>query len=238
MVGVKRHVKELQNQLKAVGVEAVGVTEFVQGKTMRWGLAWTFNKSYAANLAPPVKAATPIEALLKCPCSLSDLVSFLKDCLIKLDFKFVRNDETDFEVLGERNTWSHQRRRRREQRFESKKAGITPETTSEDIDPPSKVRRTNIPDSPMKDTTDSSSMKPLKESSPDKEADQNVSSAPIMIDLATAGTDYALHFAASLEMNEKDVAKVSLCFKGGCLGKDGVSQVLQYLKNALDKHQF
>ena len=42
MVGRKSNLKYLISKLWEVGVTIVKTTEFVQGKTCRWGLAWSF----------------------------------------------------------------------------------------------------------------------------------------------------------------------------------------------------
>lgn len=42
MVGRKANLKFLVSKLREVGVSTVKTTEFVQGQTCRWGLAWSF----------------------------------------------------------------------------------------------------------------------------------------------------------------------------------------------------
>lgn len=42
MLGKKANLKLLISKLWAVGVTVVKTTEFVQGQTSRWGLAWSF----------------------------------------------------------------------------------------------------------------------------------------------------------------------------------------------------
>lgn len=42
MVGKKSSLKSLMSKLREVGVTIVKTTEFVQGQTSRWGLAWSF----------------------------------------------------------------------------------------------------------------------------------------------------------------------------------------------------
>lgn len=42
MVGRKSNLKFLMSKLREVGVTIVKTTEFVQGQTCRWGLAWSF----------------------------------------------------------------------------------------------------------------------------------------------------------------------------------------------------
>lgn len=42
MIGRKSNLKQLISKLWEVGVTVVKTTEFVQGRTSRWGLAWSF----------------------------------------------------------------------------------------------------------------------------------------------------------------------------------------------------
>jgi len=42
MIGRKSNLKYLTSKLWEVGVTVVKTTEFVQGRTSRWGLAWSF----------------------------------------------------------------------------------------------------------------------------------------------------------------------------------------------------
>lgn len=51
MVGRKSNLKFLISKLREVGVSIVKTTEFVQGQTCRWGLAWSF--------VPPVRKMIP-----------------------------------------------------------------------------------------------------------------------------------------------------------------------------------
>lgn len=55
MVGRKANLKYLVSNLREVGVSVVKTTEFVQGQTARWGLAWSFvtpNRSLVASNTP------------------------------------------------------------------------------------------------------------------------------------------------------------------------------------------
>lgn len=52
MVGRKANLKTLASKLRDVGVTIVKTTEFVQGQTCRWGLAWSY--------VPPIKKVTSL----------------------------------------------------------------------------------------------------------------------------------------------------------------------------------
>ncbi|KAL1807422.1 hypothetical protein ACET3Z_024412 [Daucus carota] len=64
MVGRKANLKTLTSKLREVGVTIVKTTEFVQGQTCRWGLAWSF--------------VPPSTKLVKCHVIKSDLSFMLE----------------------------------------------------------------------------------------------------------------------------------------------------------------
>lgn len=57
MVGRKTNLKSLIFKLREVGVTIVKTTEFVQGQTCRWGIAWSF--------VPPIKKIVSIHVAEK-----------------------------------------------------------------------------------------------------------------------------------------------------------------------------
>lgn len=54
MVGKKSNLKILVSKLRNVGVTIVKTTEFVQGQTCRWGIAWSFVPSARKLILPHV----------------------------------------------------------------------------------------------------------------------------------------------------------------------------------------
>ncbi|ESQ45998.1 hypothetical protein EUTSA_v10000146mg [Eutrema salsugineum] len=54
MLGKKANLKLLISKLWEVGVTVVKTTEFVQGQTSRWGLAWSFIPTARKIISPPV----------------------------------------------------------------------------------------------------------------------------------------------------------------------------------------
>lgn len=118
MVGIKADMRCLKEILKASQVLAYTTTKFVQGKTMRWGLAWTFDSRYASFLSSAQKSrpAAPVQITLSCTCSHLDFVAKIKSILSELEFRFLVNTADFIEVVGETNTWTNQRRKRRAER--------------------------------------------------------------------------------------------------------------------------
>ncbi|KAK9835677.1 hypothetical protein WJX74_005744 [Apatococcus lobatus] len=63
MLGRKASLKRLRTRLHACGVSALRTTEFIQGRTTRWGLAWSFavRPDTAQQALPRPSAAGPAE---------------------------------------------------------------------------------------------------------------------------------------------------------------------------------
>lgn len=54
MLGKKSTLKAVRQQLQGLNVTALRVTEFAQGKTSRWGIAWSFCKAAKASETAPL----------------------------------------------------------------------------------------------------------------------------------------------------------------------------------------
>ncbi|WCJ39712.1 Ribosomal RNA large subunit methyltransferase F [Euphorbia peplus] len=65
MVGRKANLKFLTSKLRKVGVTIVKTTEFVQGRTCRWGLAWSFLPPIKKITSPHVAAKSIISFMLE-----------------------------------------------------------------------------------------------------------------------------------------------------------------------------
>jgi len=114
MVGIKADLKFLMDFLKRSDALAYSTTTFVQGKTMRWGLAWTFDAKWVSLLQPKKSpAGVPVKLQLNCSCSIIDFVLKVKRLLLDLNFRFLVNNSELVEVIGVTNSWSNQRRKRR-----------------------------------------------------------------------------------------------------------------------------
>lgn len=65
MLGKKANLKLLTSKLWEVGVTIVKTTEFVQGQTSRWGLAWSFMPTARTIIAPPVVKKSVLSFMLE-----------------------------------------------------------------------------------------------------------------------------------------------------------------------------
>ena len=131
MLGRKISFKNLKHKLQSFkddGVLNFIDTEFCQGKTIRWGICWTFDLALNLNLVHKIKHAkkSPIFVykipetkflytynlirITECILKLLDNIQISKHHLSSLSkSKF----KIEFTIRTNLNTWSHQRRKRR-----------------------------------------------------------------------------------------------------------------------------
>ncbi|XP_039439265.1 U6 small nuclear RNA (adenine-(43)-N(6))-methyltransferase [Culex pipiens pallens] len=202
MLGHKRNYDQILRILKGRGVSNFTTTRFCQGNTTRWGVAWSFSseallykvpdatqqstntnkKSPAKPLQGKILTSTQAPTLAEAK---SHLLSALTPLALQLQPSEGESDsESLWKLVAQDNTWSHQRRKRREA-----KRVATVESNGEPASEqgtPSKRCRT-----------------------------EPVLSAAVSLKSCDGGWTLALSYL------------------GGIAGKDGVNQILQYVKNKL-----
>ncbi|CAN7984870.1 unnamed protein product [Ixodes hexagonus] len=145
MLGKKSSVKQVMAELNEQGVNCTS-TEFCQGKTMRWGVAWTFLDADLASVPGTrrPKSKPPLEFTL--PRKLKGVKYCVPGVFVRIK-ELLQEVQVPFEVIAdgknmchlwvkaESNTWSHQRRRRREMqrllKAQSQQQGTQAKTASE-----------------------------------------------------------------------------------------------------------
>lgn len=136
MIGQKANLLYLVKHLKKKGIENTIWTEFCQGHTKRWGLAWTFLTKNSINLvnAPVIrksgdfivkllKEQKPMEIIFPLEDEFStfdDVIDSLENIMneLKLHIKELNLPVNDFDgwacqLTADEDTWSHARRKRR-----------------------------------------------------------------------------------------------------------------------------
>ncbi|XP_013772415.1 methyltransferase-like protein 16 [Limulus polyphemus] len=125
MLGKKKSLKIIKNELRKQKVEQFTTTEFCQGRTMRWGVAWTFMKGVDIKKAPTMKHEKPKPPLIyiipnelkETEYSLSEILSKIKGLMEELKITYQVTHEGKHSVHislhANENTWSHQRRKKR-----------------------------------------------------------------------------------------------------------------------------
>lgn len=127
MLGKKASLGPLKEILRRHKVPGFATTEFCQGKTMRWGLAWTFDKSVTfpkseftlgkKDVKKPLVHTIPT-AMGERREQIYDVVSFLKQVFAELQIHCRDGKQTKHFALltltAAENSWIHSRRKRRQ----------------------------------------------------------------------------------------------------------------------------
>ncbi|XP_068236173.1 RNA N6-adenosine-methyltransferase mettl16 [Palaemon carinicauda] len=127
MIGTKSHVKEVKDKLRSVSPAHTAVVEFCQGRTMRWGIAWTFNPSlHLENVMSKKQMESAKPLVLMLPRSLMTVYTvqaawaMINKWLhqLKITVQVFKNTKyfVGANVRAYKLTWLNQRRKRREQK--------------------------------------------------------------------------------------------------------------------------
>ncbi|GFY62558.1 methyltransferase-like protein 16 [Trichonephila inaurata madagascariensis] len=130
MFGKKKSYIEILKELHTIQDVTYTKTEFCQGNTIRWGIAWTFLKSVDflqfEKAKPKTKKAKPplVYSILRkgkngSTASVEQILERIKEIFSELEIfsKLIKSAENyaEIQITSNKNTWSHQRRKRREE---------------------------------------------------------------------------------------------------------------------------
>uniref|UniRef100_A0A336LZE0 U6 small nuclear RNA (adenine-(43)-N(6))-methyltransferase n=1 Tax=Culicoides sonorensis TaxID=179676 RepID=A0A336LZE0_CULSO len=130
MLGKKSSLANIKKYLKERGISNFISTEFCQGRTTRWGVAWSFVPGLYLNKVPQyerknmrkptghcVKFVFPpnSESPLNLDLIEKGLEKLFTDLRLKIFLHEREHDNSIWEISASENTWSHQRRKRRMQ---------------------------------------------------------------------------------------------------------------------------
>ncbi|KAF6037403.1 METTL16 [Bugula neritina] len=131
MVGKKSSLTRLKQYIKSKDITNFSTTEFCQGRTMRWAIAWTFDSSVTfpkslfqqerAKVKTALVHSVPVD-IKCCNYDIPDLTNYFKENLfqqLQMKSATLHQDLSEFVciVTARTNTWSHSRRKRRMERF-------------------------------------------------------------------------------------------------------------------------
>ncbi|XP_026274624.1 U6 small nuclear RNA (adenine-(43)-N(6))-methyltransferase [Frankliniella occidentalis] len=236
MLGHKSSVSKVLKYLKEKNISEIASTEFCQGHTTRWGIAWshveklTCESLSADNFVdqkkqkskPPVRHVLPTSnCAFKTFDSLMEKVKILLKNL-DLQFRCVIKDvkSIGYQVTALNNTWSNQRRKRRDEQRMIKKVGQPSEDSSSTKCTNSQTEQiTEVPTSHgTNSSTDLTDEPPLKKA-------KLTESVPLLV------------FGFIIREEETEGDSNSYVFEMSWLhgsgGKDLIHQVMQYVKNNL-----
>lgn len=151
MLGCKKNLQKIVDELHKQKIESFTTTEFVQGKTMRWAVAWSFKhdlKSFKDhNHHVPKRSKNVLshtinqEDFEETVVKILDIFYDLKIVVTKLEEK--SGHSCQWELEATQNTWSNQRQKRRAQQLNKKQSFNDGIEAKEDIRVGFKIRKTN-----------------------------------------------------------------------------------------------
>ncbi|CAH0751515.1 unnamed protein product [Diatraea saccharalis] len=218
MIGHKYNLKELLQDLTAERIRFTH-TEFCQGRVTRWGLAWTYQDYDIYKLVSPRdkvrKKNTPIAYSLpklpECANNVESCTEKIKTIFQSLDIEYKLlnkiGNKVNMQFTATKDTWSHQRRKRRLMKRinenDAKKLKMNNETIN--------GNSTNNPSDMVQEIPDANCHNT-------KNSKEHGDMDPII--------------QAFLKVFEKDD---NLFFEveylSGSAGKEGLHQIVQYIKN-------
>ncbi|XP_055595234.1 U6 small nuclear RNA (adenine-(43)-N(6))-methyltransferase [Uranotaenia lowii] len=219
MIGHKKNFVAVLRILKQRQIYNLTSTRFCQGNTTRWGVAWSFSSAAILSKVPDFfeqssakgkSLGQPLEALIfseKDVTSLEDARAKLLIILsqLELDLKPLEQTSSSFiwEVLAHENTWSYQRRKRREA-----KRKLSPGTENQRNKQLDVIRLSEV-----LEVSEANS----NQNSPQKRRVEPILKAVLCL---------------KLKQTEPKGFYLALSFLSGLAGKDSLNQILQYVKNA------
>ncbi|CAG7830185.1 unnamed protein product [Allacma fusca] len=114
MVGVKKHLTTITKRMKESGLNNFTTCIFHQGRTSRWGLAWSWDETvkFSSNSQKPMKPAV-FSSEFQDISSFQAFMESVEKKLLSLKMKVDKISKDAFQVEAQTNTWSHSRRKRR-----------------------------------------------------------------------------------------------------------------------------
>lgn len=251
MVGHKVSLQPIKKLLREMDVLSFKQTEFCQGNTTRWGLAWTYcdidlRKIPHATLVAlkkqkikhPYQYTIPIgdkDILVE---SVSTQIQNMFNELM-IDQKLVKKSKNviAYDIVAHSNRWSNQRRKRREQQ----RMNRSDDSGHESVDGQA-VMEAASPKSPPCIDTATNLISDLQVRSPSKreyeDDDGYYNCKRVKLEDENTMDVCAVFLKASIIIR-KDVngLHIELIWDDGLANKDVLHQVLQYIKNNLKVEQ-
>lgn len=122
MLGCKKNVQQLINEIRKRNIESIATTEFIQGKTSRWGVAWSFNHELRTfqDSTTVLKKALRTKNVLTHEIPITDfeetvtkLNAIFQDLRVQIKVIEESHNQRRWEIIAQENTWSNQRRKKR-----------------------------------------------------------------------------------------------------------------------------
>lgn len=249
MVGCKTSLQPLKTLLRSMDhLVSFKQTEFCQGNVTRWGLAWTYcdidlRRVPEATVAQARKDRSQQMALtwtVGDQCDLGhvteDVLKILKELQMIIKPIGISKNVRSFQIIAKQNTWSNQRRKRRDQKRRM--------SDTSDICLNNNELSNTTPlmseDSPILETT-TDTLSSLTVHSPgsskrasDDSDDEFGFYRHKRQKLSLVDEQEAVILNGDVFVRrEGTTVKLEMLYREGTGGKDGIHQVMQYVKNNL-----
>ncbi|KAK4520750.1 uncharacterized protein ATC70_006630 [Mucor velutinosus] len=139
MIGMKRTIRPLVRLLNDQGITNYTITNFTQGKTVRWAIAWSFHPERPVH----VHAIETWRPVYQFEIKLPKEIAFVQDCTndilqdLEIDYS-VEEEDVDEIILSctaPKNTWSRAARRQKKRQKLQKEDPIDTNTAMETQEP-------------------------------------------------------------------------------------------------------
>ncbi|XP_022915811.2 U6 small nuclear RNA (adenine-(43)-N(6))-methyltransferase [Onthophagus taurus] len=243
MLGIKRNLKQLIHVLKQSNqVKSFISTEFFQGNTTRWALAWTFydydlNKINQINKNPkPIK---PFSYSQNYNGSIENVGIKIEEILneLKMDFKVLEKGgfTRHYNLKAYFNTWTHNRKRRREaKRMEKIMGGVIPmdHDKVEENDEKSAEMDTSFEDKHEGGAANVVFKRKMSESDEDFQ-DENKKVHGENVNNVMSNTPKLIEASIYVNLRKNNQLEIEITPLSDTTNRNSLHEILQYFKNHL-----
>uniref|UniRef100_A0A0A9XA45 U6 small nuclear RNA (adenine-(43)-N(6))-methyltransferase n=1 Tax=Lygus hesperus TaxID=30085 RepID=A0A0A9XA45_LYGHE len=253
MLGHKSSVAPMKQKAMAAGALQTASSVFCQGRTTRWGLAWTFDpRVEIASVKSPFekekkqqKASLPFtyDFLIDEGFTYDGLVQKLTQLLEKLEIKSVKEEDDEgiyvVGIVAPTNTWINSRKRRREEKrrlamLQSQNQNGTEICSKagadcESFDSAATSTTSTSTDTVSHSEPESSGQEETSKRKLEDSSEQNVTKK--MKTESDCGESKAYLKALITILELDDAVKLEILYMDGTGGRDSCNQLLVYLKS-------
>lgn len=251
MLGHKSSLVPLKALLREIEVCSFKQTEFCQGHTTRWGLAWTFYdidlRTIPSSLSnTKVKSKPPLSYTIPKSSNDNYTLEHTASELRKMfdELKFVSNECKKFkghimyDIIAHSNTWSNQRRKRR-QKLKTANNEILPEDQIDDkLNSSGETVRTSNSDetnSEVECAFDKFAGLEIASTTPKREHEDEDEFYNVKKFKGSDGVNnnkFVAKFFLSVK-KQNDTIILEMFTTDNCTNRESIHQILQYIKNNL-----
>lgn len=231
---VKQMLKEYQDQSV---IASFAKTELCQGNTKRWALAWTFCRSIQLSKAFHVSCikAKPLlyyipSSIQCCDYEMKAIAEYIQNLLLNdlqiSTFSMIgAKKRVEFDIKANTNTWSNQRKKRRQNK------GIK-EVEGTNLQPSGEPQTACCPTPKRTLDEEDVEMESMETETSAQTENEDAKKQKSAFDICKSDLTLLLHCGLKVK-REKQKVLLKIVTKEMSQNKESTAQVLQYLKNKL-----